>query len=527
MASVFQRGGRWQARFKGERGLFVTRSCGGADKQTAQGWANAWEAQARDVREGRIDPRAERYRAQEARPIGEHIDDWRTTLQAKGDCPAYVVQAVAHVRRVAKLGRIARLGELTPDAVRRAVAQVRDGGRSLRTCNAVLRSIKSFAAWAEADRRIRRNELRAVAGFNERTDRRLVRRDLDAGELQRLIAAAQSGPTLHGLDGPTRAMAYTTAAGTGFRRAELRSLVRASFHLDDDPPCIAVTASYSKRRRDDSQPIDGALAEALRPWLADKPDGAAVFPLPDATGELVASDLRRARAAWIREADNPAERRQRARSDYLAVRDSAGRTFDFHALRHHYVSSVVRSGASVRVAQELARHCSPVLTIGKYAHTRIADLRSAVPSVPLPGGAGEAQAQAVELRATGTDDSAPRRAPLAHQTGRNSVSTRCNAVQDSVWRIDATGAHKSPENQGDSADSEGTGRGRIRTSEGISHQIYSLARLAASVHARCHGTFVPAWAVCTVGRPFSRLLTGVVPRPARRLSRVGDSAPPR
>jgi hypothetical protein len=38
---------------------------------------------------------------------------------------------------------------------------------------------------------------------------------------------------------------------------------------------------------------------------------------------------------------------------------------------------------------------------------------------------------------------------------------------------------------------------------------------------------VPAWAVCTVGRPFSRLLTGVVPRPARRLSRVGDSAPPR
>jgi hypothetical protein len=30
----------------------------------------------------------------------------------------------------------------------------------------------------------------------------------------------------------------------------------------------------------------------------------------------------------------------------------------------------------------------------------------------------------------------------------------------------------------------GHGRGWIRTNEGISHQIYSLTRLAASVHAR-------------------------------------------
>ena len=29
-----------------------------------------------------------------------------------------------------------------------------------------------------------------------------------------------------------------------------------------------------------------------------------------------------------------------------------------------------------------------------------------------------------------------------------------------------------------------TGRGWIRTNEGISHQIYSLTRLATSVHAR-------------------------------------------
>ena len=36
--------------------------------------------------------------------------------------------------------------------------------------------------------------------------------------------------------------------------------------------------------------------------------------------------------------------------------DSAGHVVDFHSLRHTYVSCIVYSRASVKVAQELARH---------------------------------------------------------------------------------------------------------------------------------------------------------------------------
>ena len=46
---------------------------------------------------------------------------------------------------------------------------------------------------------------------------------------------------------------------------------------------MTVKAAYSKRRRDDVQPIRPDLAEALRPWLASKAPGRARVRQPDQT----------------------------------------------------------------------------------------------------------------------------------------------------------------------------------------------------------------------------------------------------
>jgi site-specific recombinase XerD len=46
---------------------------------------------------------------------------------------------------------------------------------------------------------------------------------------------------------------------------------------------------------------------------------------------------------------------------------------DFHALRHTYISRLVTSGANIKVVQELARHSSPLLTLGRYAHVQLVD----------------------------------------------------------------------------------------------------------------------------------------------------------
>jgi len=74
-------------------------------------------------------------------------------------------------------------------------------------------------------------------------------------------------------------------------------------------------------------------------------------------------DLAEAKAKWVMEVKSPEAQKERMDSSFLAYRDSAGRVADFHALRHTYVSRLVRSGANAKVAQNLARHSTPTLTL--------------------------------------------------------------------------------------------------------------------------------------------------------------------
>ena len=55
---------------------------------------------------------------------------------------------------------------------------------------------------------------------------------------------------------------------------------------------------------------------------------------------------------------------------------------DFHALRHTFGSMVVRSECSVKTAQELMRHSTPSLTIDRYAHASLRDIRGAMDGLP-------------------------------------------------------------------------------------------------------------------------------------------------
>jgi len=350
-----------------------------------------------------VDPRAKRFQSEAVRPIAEHVADFRAMLAAKGNTGEHVAETTAHVERVIATLGAELLGDISADGVRKVVASIRDGGRALRTCNAILRSVKTFAGWLEADGRIRHNDIRHVQSYNAESDKRRIRRDISYEELGRIIAVTETGPVTFGLAGADRAIAYKVAAGTGFRRGEIVSMTKASFSLESDAPTVTVNAAYSKRRRGDTQPIDLGLAKALAPWLAGKSDGVRVLRLPDETAEMLAGDMRRAKARWIREAAGRKERRERRDDDFLNVVDGEGRVFDFHALRHHYISRVVESGASVKVCQELARHSSPVLTLGRYAHVRLADLRKALPTVPT---GDSVKPEAVPMRATGTDGKA-------------------------------------------------------------------------------------------------------------------------
>ena len=74
---------------------------------------------------------------------------------------------------------------------------------------------------------------------------------------------------------------------------------------------------------------------------------------------------------------------------------------DFHSLRHSFISLLDKSGASLKVAMQLARHSDPKLTMARYGRAQLHDLGIAVDR--LPSLTAEVTTQSQEAKATGTE----------------------------------------------------------------------------------------------------------------------------
>jgi len=257
-------------------------------------------------------------------------------------------------------------------------------GISIATSNHYLTAVKSFANWLVKSRRSPDSPFRHLAALNAKTDVRRERRILPDVEFSQLVNAARtSRDVVKDLPGPDRAMLYITAAYTGLRAGELASLSDTSLDLESGLPTAAVAAAYSKRRRRDIQPLRSDLAALLREWLQGKAQRGKLWPgkWHENAAEMLRHDLD---AAGI-----PYE-------------DSAGQVFDFHALRHQFISNLAAAGVHPKVAQTLARHSDIKLTMDRYTHLAVADVAGALDGLPaLPENLA-----AGELRATGTGGAA-------------------------------------------------------------------------------------------------------------------------
>ncbi len=302
--------------------------------------------------------------------------------------------AVALVRqhRLAAIGngKARRFPRETVEALRERLGR----GRSVQTSNFYLQAVKQFCRWMVRDRRAGDNPLAHLEGGNVRADRRHDRRELEADELRRLLAAARaSDRTFRRFTGADRFHLYATACATGFRALSLASLTPESFDLDADAPAVTLAARHVKNRRTKVQPLPADVAELLRDYLAGKPAGQPVWGGKCAANNEAADMLR----IDLDAAGIP-----------YAVEGPDGPLFaDFHALRHSYLTLGGRAGIDLRTLQELAGHSTPILT-ARYSHRRLYDLAGAIEKLPsiLPTG-DEAPNQAAEvIRATGTDGSA-------------------------------------------------------------------------------------------------------------------------
>ena len=425
MATVFKRGGKgnrggyWYFSWFDYTGKRRTKCSRTTDKATAERIAAKLDADAAARRSGVIDSTLERFGIEARRPIAEHVADYKSHLEARQNTARHVDLTIAHIQAIIGQCAADTFRGLNGAVVMQAIDTIRRAGNrktkdernrvpmSLRTCNSYLRSIKSFTRWLWIEKRCPDDLLVGLHGFNEETDRRHTRRELTVDEISYLLPFVERLTTpMHNLPGPDRAMLYRLALGTGLRASELRSLKPESFNLDGEHATVQLAAAYSKRRREDTQPLRADLAEALGKWLADRSREERIFAaMPNDTARMLRADLEAARANWIADArENDQERQRREQSDFLSYRNKAGDVADFHSFRHTYISGIVAGGTSVKVAQELARHSTSRLTIDRYAHARLHDLQGALDTLPDFDRRQSEPIEAAVLLATGTDD---------------------------------------------------------------------------------------------------------------------------
>jgi site-specific recombinase XerD len=396
---------------------------------------------------GAVDPHEEHRR----RPLVEHMEDFRSSLLAKGDTPLHVSQTISRIRAILDgcgfcfttdldalkvekfLARLRARKDLPPldphkaewrkaelaaalgikpgtvtALVQRHRLPALGGGRTRRfpaetalalherlsqgasaqTSNYYLLAVKSFCRWLAAEDRIAKSALGRLDPLDTATDRRHDRHELSGDELGRLLAAAKaSNRTFRGLAGADRHALYVVSTSTGFRAAALSSLTPASFELDLDPPTVTLSARANKSKVLKVQPLPAGCAELLRTYLQGRDPRRPVWPGPWYT--VAAQMVRRDLAE--------------AGIDYTVVgADGVVRYRDFHAVgRHTCLTLAGRAGVPLRVLQELAGHSTSSLT-ERYTHVRVHDLVAAVEKLDfLPAGPDTA---AAELRPTGTDD---------------------------------------------------------------------------------------------------------------------------
>jgi len=244
------------------------------------------------------------------------------------------------------------------------------------------------------DRRMNENPVAHLKGQNANADVRRLRRSLEPDEIRRLLETTAVGPERFGMSGYERSLLYRFAAETGLRANEVRKLTAGDF--DFDLMTVTVKAGYSKRRREDTQPLRQDTAALLKGFLKDKMPGTKAFGgtyrwLTKRTSDMIKADL-----AETEIKDNTGNTIEKA----IPYVDEAGRYADFHSLMHTTGSLLATSGVHPKVAQSIMRHSDINLTMSRYSHVLRGQESEAIEGLPdlsLPS----KQSQ----QATGTDGS--------------------------------------------------------------------------------------------------------------------------
>ena len=350
MASLFKIKARnqkltnWRGKYRDEHGRW-TKVTLYTDRAASLEELRRLQRQADQRRAGILTPETDAA----TKPLEDHIDDYVADCKRQDFDAKHLYMLESMLQRAVAFGKWTRLSDIQPDKVRVVLGLLDKAGAGPATCNYYLARLKSFCNWCVKQRRMVANPLACL----EKTKASPKgRRAFSNDQIATLLATAPE----------PRATLYRFAVLSGLRRGELAALRWGDLRMDAARPFIQLRAEQTKNGKADVLPLHPALQAALKATMPGHPD-AKVFPVMP-TIKCFRKDLT---AAGI-----------------------DAKAYDFHCLRHTFCTMVVKSGCSLKEAQQLMRHSTVELTSRVYTHLGITDIAGALDNVPLPALSGPA-----------------------------------------------------------------------------------------------------------------------------------------
>jgi integrase len=282
-------------------------------------------------------------------PLTEHLTVFCESRLADGCKAAYVKRTKSDITRILNGCHFRLWTDIDAEAVKSFLAKGRgQNGYGERAYNSYLQSFRMFCKWLLESRGLSPNPMGRTKLMKQVNFRR-ERRPLSIAEQVKLLEATVKGRFHNCMTGAERSLAYNLAISTGARFSEIKSLKVLSFDFKATPPTVRVEASECKGKRTDDLILTDKLADAIKKHLVGKEPIEAAFNMPSVS--MAAIMIKRDLAA--------------AGIEY---RDAAGRSVDFHSLRHTFCSNLALADVHPTVAQQLARHADIKITMKYYTH---------------------------------------------------------------------------------------------------------------------------------------------------------------
>lgn len=418
------------------------------------------------IRQGLLDPAAEKRRAKQAEPLGPKIEECLRAMAADGMAPRRIPERRQQLTAIVAGAGWSTLRDIEPKSLAAFLVDLRarpgrQTGYRMSDCTVrrYVSAIRIFVRWLVSEGCLQANPLAGLRLPSARVRHR--RRMLLPDEYIPLADATLGGPPRCCLTGAERLLLYRTAIMTGFRASELGALTIGSLRRIAGGSVLALDGTHTKNGKDARIDIPADLAHDLREsFRAANPPRESLLRMPrnlERMSDMLRADLAAARQAWIASSAGAAERAERERSDFLLPVNAAGEKLVLHGLRHTSGAWQVLAGVPINVVKERMRHSAIAMTMDVYGHLAPGQERAAcdtlAASVPAVGAVSKMSGTG-RRNGPNVAENRPENAEAATPTGnekglelqRFPLISDGSAVVDEMHRQSTRGGMKSTKN---------------------------------------------------------------------------------